>query len=175
MTAPAPSPDLYDSFGLYGSTVTLVSVRDWDADRFFVAASVLTASVDPFTLAISVGQDRDAVEAITTGAPFAVGVLATDHLDLVRTLTSRAPKADRLLALDGAGAMISDEGPLWLPDALVTFWCTRVAVTPVADQLIVVGRVDRGSDPNEGSPLLRWNREFRTATSPLGSQQKEVA
>ena len=46
---------LYDSFSLYGSGVTLITTNDGGIDRFFVAASVLTASVNPFTVAVSVG------------------------------------------------------------------------------------------------------------------------
>lgn len=39
---------LYNSFSLYGSDVTLVSVRGGDLVRFFATASVLTALVKPF-------------------------------------------------------------------------------------------------------------------------------
>lgn len=157
------APALYDSFSLYGSGVTFVSVRDGDVDRFFIAASVLTASVDPFTIAISVGQDRDALPAIEAGAPWAVSILATQHKPLVRRLTARNTRAERLEALGQAGAETSPEGPLWLPDAIVTLWCTTHSVTAVHDQRILVGKVTRGSLHQDGLPLLRWNRDFRTA------------
>jgi flavin reductase (DIM6/NTAB) family NADH-FMN oxidoreductase RutF len=155
-------PSLYDSFALYGSGVTLVTVRDGDEDRFFIAASVLTASVSPFTLALSVGRDRDAITPITGGAPWAVSVLAERHLPLVRQLTTGTTRPQRLAALDAAGAETSVEGPLWLPDALVTFWCTAHSSTPVNDQVLLVGNVTRGSSHEGGSPLMRWNRDFRT-------------
>ncbi|TXK19111.1 flavin reductase family protein [Homoserinibacter sp. GY 40078] len=160
-------PSLYESFALYGSGVTLVAVRDGDYDRFFVAASVLTASVTPFTLAVSVGQDRDAIPAIQSGAPWTLSVLAAHHLPLVRTLTAPTTHQERLDALGAAGAESSPEGPLWLPDALVTFWCSTRSITPVHDQRIVVGEVQHGSFHGNGSPLLRWNRDFRT-TADVG-------
>ncbi|SJM67052.1 flavin reductase family protein [Gulosibacter sp. 10] len=157
-------PTLYESFALYGSGVTLVTARDGDDDRFFIAGSVLTASVDPFTLAVSAGKDRDALPAILDGAPWAVSVLATHHLPLVRRLTARTTREERLEALEAAGAERSSEGPLWLPDALVTFWCTTHSSTPVHDQVLLVGEVHRNSHHSEGLPLLRWNRDFRTAS-----------
>ncbi|MGD8214511.1 flavin reductase [Aestuariimicrobium sp. Y1814] len=54
------------------------------------------------------------------------------------------------------------EGPLWLPDALVTFWCVTETTAPVNDQVLVVGRGVRGSLHEVGKPLLRWHRGFRT-------------
>lgn len=154
---------LYDSFALYGSGVTLVTVRDGDEDRFFVAGSVLTASVAPFTLAVSVGQDRDALPAIRRGEPWTVSVLATEHLPLVRRLTARTSRDERLAALSSAGARPSPEGPLWLPDALVALWCDTRDLLPVNDQVLLTGDVRRGGEATGARPLLRWKKDFRTA------------
>ena len=156
------APSLYDSFSLYGSGVTLVTVADGDGDRFFIAASVMTASVEPFSLAVSVSRHRAALPAIVRGRPWAVSVLAECHLPLVRALTGPTTHDERLEALRQAGAERSPEGPLWLPDALVTLWCTSVSTTSVYDQVLLVGRVGRGSEHHRGTPLLRWNRDFRT-------------
>lgn len=157
---------LYDSFALYGSGVTLVTVRDGDDDQFFIAASVLTASVEPFALAVSVANHRLGSQAMTSGQPWAISVLATRHVPLVRSLTGRTPQADRRRVLIAAGAEPSPEGPLWLPDALVTFWCATRSVTPVHDQFLVVGEVLRGSPHHDGDPLLRWKHTFRGIGEP---------
>ncbi|WP_353111474.1 flavin reductase family protein [Microbacterium sp.] len=155
---------LYDSFALYGSGVTLVSVRDADQHRFFIAGSVLTASVAPFTLAVSVGEDRDALPAIRRGEPWALTVLGEHHAPLVRALTSRSTmRSERLAALADAGAEASAEGPLWLPDGLVTFWCRVRDAVPVNDQVLLTGDVGRGSLPGDSTPLLRWKHAFRGA------------
>src|SRR5690606_37498600 len=104
---------LYDSFAQYGSGVSLVSTRGGDGDdRFFVAASVLTASVDPFTLAVSVGSRRSALDAMLDGAPWTVSVLRAPHLPLVQELTGPTSPARRRAALTAAGAEHSPEGPL---------------------------------------------------------------
>lgn len=153
---------LYDGFARYGSGVTFVATREADHDRFFVAASVLTASVSPFALAVSVGQDRDALGPITAGAPWSVSVLASHHVPLVRSLTGRTTRAERLAALSEHGAEASPEGPLWLPDALVTFWCMTQSTTSVNDQVLLVGRVTRGSAPRDDAALLRWNHGFHS-------------
>lgn len=157
-------PSLYDGFALYGSGVTLLTVRDNDVDQFFVAASVLTASVEPFSLAVAVGQDRIGLHAITHGAPWAVSVLSVDQLPLVEQLTGPTTRGERVAALTAAGAESSPEGPLWLPDALVSLWCRTTSVTPVHHQSLIVGDVFRGSLHREGLPLLRWNRQFTTAS-----------
>ncbi|MFT3877464.1 MAG: flavin reductase family protein [Propioniciclava sp.] len=158
--APSVSP-LYGSFALYPSGVTLVTVRDGDDHQFFVAASVLTASVEPFALAVSVARHRIGADAMIAGKTWALSILATRHLPLVRSITGLTPRTDRLRALFTAGAEESPEGPLWLPDALVTFWCTTLSVTPVNDQLLIAGGVLRGSPHRDGDPLLRWQHSFR--------------
>ncbi|MFT3943845.1 MAG: flavin reductase family protein [Ancrocorticia sp.] len=161
---------LYDSFSLYGSGVTLITTDDGGTDRFFVAASVLTASVNPFTVAVSVGRYREALPAIAGGAPWAISVLTADHVGLVEDLTSPMTgdltsddiHERRLGMLVEAGAERSPEGTLWLPDALVTLWCSTLSLTPVNDQFLLVGEVTRGSARTTGTPLLRWNRSFHT-------------
>ncbi|OUZ10566.1 hypothetical protein BHE97_07365 [Aeromicrobium sp. PE09-221] len=154
-------PSLYDAFARYGSGVTLVTVRS-EEDRFFIAAPVLTVSVKPFTLAVSVGRHRDALPAITSGSTWAVSVLAAHHLPLARRLSEPGTRADRLDALRSVGAVPSTEGPLWLDDALATFWCETDSVTTVHDQALVVGEVMRSEISTGGEPLLRWNRGFGT-------------
>ncbi len=171
----AEETSLYESFSLYGSGVTLITTDGGGTDRFFVAASVLTASVNPFTVAVSVGRYREALPAIAGGAPWAISVLTADHVRLVENLTS--PTAESLMADDihkqrlemlaTAGAQRSPEGTLWLPDALVTLWCSTLSLTPVNDQFLLVGEVTRGSARSTGTPLLRWNRSFHTLDAPM--------
>lgn len=159
---------LYDAFARYGSGVTLVTVQDGDQQKFFIAASVLTASVHPFTLAASVGQDRKGLPAIASGSLWAVSVLGTQHLPLVQQLTGPTSLKERFAALDDAGAEPSDEGPLWLPDSLATFWCSTHSTTEVHDQVLLVGQVERVASQEKGTPLVRWNRGFHT-TSKLST------
>lgn len=151
---------IYDGFARYGSGVTLISVRDPDRDLFFVAASVLTASVSPFTLAVSVGNNRAALPAMTAGVTWSLSVLGEHHRSLAQDLTT-ATKSLRLDALKAAGAKRSEMGPLWLPDAIVTLWCRTRTVTPVHDQAIVIGEVLLASQPTRERPLLRWNHDYR--------------
>lgn len=164
-------PALYDAFARYGSGVTLVTARDGNRDGFLIAASVLTASVRPFTLAVSIGQDRHALPAILSDATWTLSVLGAQHLDLVRELTGPTTPEQRLSALAEAGAEPSEDGPLWLPDALATFWCTTHSTTKVHDQALVIGQVDRGATQEEGQPLLRWNRGFHTTTQATGDTE----
>lgn len=166
----AEETSLYESFSLYGSGVTLITTDGGGTDRFFVAASVLTASVNPFTVAVSVGRYREALPAIAGGAPWAISVLTADHVGLVEDLTSPMTgdltsddiHQRRMEILVEAGAKRSPEGILWLPDALVTLWCSTSSLTPVNDQFLLVGEVTRGSARGGGTPLLRWNRSFHT-------------
>jgi flavin reductase (DIM6/NTAB) family NADH-FMN oxidoreductase RutF len=169
------NPSLYEAFARYGSGITLVAVRDGAEHRFFIAGSVLTASVDPFTLAISVGADRDALPAITAGAPWTVSVLSASQLPLVRVLTSPTPRAERLQALVDAGALCAGDGPLCLPEALVTLWCVTHSATPLNDQVLLVGEVQSGSVHRSGEPLLRWNRQFHTVGAITADTVQAVA
>ncbi|GAC78444.1 NADH-FMN oxidoreductase RutF, flavin reductase (DIM6/NTAB) family [Gordonia malaquae] len=162
--------NLYDAFATYGSGVGLVTVRDGGDDAFFVAASVLTASVDPFALAVSVGATRPGLAAISKGGPWTLSVLAADHLELVRRLTAKTTHAERLAALRAAGAERSPDGTLRLADALATFSCVTASTTPVNDQVLVVGSVVRGVLGAGHAPLLRWDHEFHTVAG--GAERK---
>ncbi len=160
--------NLYDGFATYGSGVCLITVRDGDDDAFFVAASVLTASVDPFALAVSVGATRPGLAQIADGRPWTVSVLAADHLELVRLLTGRTTREERLAALRAAGVERSADGTLCLPDSLATFSCVTASTTPVNDQVLVVGSVVGGTLGDGRAPLLRWNHGFHTADGAAG-------
>ncbi|GEE03023.1 hypothetical protein nbrc107696_34690 [Gordonia spumicola] len=152
---------LYDAFAKLGSGVCLVTVNDDGRDVGFVAASVLTASVDPFAIAVSVGGRRPGLSAIMAGRPWALSVLSVDHLPLVETLTGPTSPAERSEALAAAGAHRSPEGVLWVPDSLASVWCTTSSTMPVNDQVLIVGDVVRGSS-RDGTPLLRWDHGFHT-------------
>ncbi|GAA4673014.1 flavin reductase [Gordonia humi] len=160
----------YDAFSRYGSGVTFVSVRDDDEDGFFVAASVLTASVSPFTLAVSVGERRDALTPMTDGATWSLSILGVQHVELVSRLTGRTSPGERREAVIAAGARRSTEGPLWLPDALASFWCRTVSATPVNDQVLVVGEVLRVGEIGDGAPLMRWGRRFGSVSALPGER-----
>ena len=151
---PEHIPPLYDSFALYGSGVTLVAVRDvpGDQDRFFIAASVLTSSVNPFTIALSVGQDRDALPLITAGAPWAVSVLSVHHLPLVRLLTARP-------ALRSGDPRYG--APAWTYNALGGL---AAAVDPgmfVASETLALTALDLIEDP---ALLAKCQAEFKERT-----------
>ncbi|MFT3662464.1 MAG: flavin reductase family protein [Gordonia sp. (in: high G+C Gram-positive bacteria)] len=164
----AAATDLYDGFARYGSGVVLVTVADDDHDRFFIAASVLTASVDPFALAVSVGRRRDALPAILDRRPWSISMLGAEHRGLVDRLTGPTTRAQRRDALTEAGVRRSPEGPLWLPDALAAFWCVTRSSVDVDDQVLVVGDVTRGTPARPGPPLLRWNHDFHTVARAAG-------
>lgn len=154
-----------DSFARYGSGVTLIAVQADGHHQFFIATSVMTASVQPFTLAASVGQDRTGLRTIVSGATWTVNVLSTRHLPLVQELIGSTSLEERLAALNEAGAETSAEGPLWLPDSLTTFWCELHKTTQVYDQVLLVGQVERVATQELGTPLVRWNREFHSTTN----------
>jgi flavin reductase (DIM6/NTAB) family NADH-FMN oxidoreductase RutF len=163
MTDPADA-DIYQAFARYGSGVCFVVTHDPDIgeDRFLIAASVLTASVNPFHLAVSIGKDRDALEHILSGKPWSVHVLAAIHEGLVTTLTGKTTKSERVDAVLAAGATRSADGTLRLQDAIASFSCETAGTIDVADQTLVVARVATASTGRDRSPLVRWNRRFGT-------------
>jgi flavin reductase (DIM6/NTAB) family NADH-FMN oxidoreductase RutF len=163
MTDPADA-DIYQAFARYGSGVCFVVTHDPDSreDRFLIAASVLTASVNPFHLAVSIGKDRDALEHVLSGKPWSVHVLASNHEGLVTTLTGKTTKSERVDAVLAAGATRSADGTLQLPDTLASFSCETAGTIDVADQTLVVARVASASAGRVRPPLMRWNRKFGT-------------
>jgi flavin reductase (DIM6/NTAB) family NADH-FMN oxidoreductase RutF len=163
MTDPATA-DIYQAFARYGSGVCFVVSHDPETgeDRFLIAASVLTASVDPFHLGVSIGRDRDALEHILSDRPWSVHVLASNHEGLVTTLTGKTTKSERVDAVLAAGATRSADGTLHLQDALASFSCETAGTIDVADQTLVVARVTAASTGKARPPLMRWNRRFGT-------------
>jgi flavin reductase (DIM6/NTAB) family NADH-FMN oxidoreductase RutF len=163
VTDPADA-HIYQAFARYGSGVCFVATYDPDSgdDRFLIAASVLTASVNPFHLAVSIGKDRDALAHILSGKQWSVHVLASGHEGLVTTLTGETTKSERLDAVLAAGASRSADGTLHLEDTLASFSCQTAGTIDIADQTLVVGRVDSATTGRDRLPLMRWNRRFGT-------------
>lgn len=158
--------DLYEAFSRYPSGVALVATTDGRTDSFFVAASILTASVDPFALTVSMASDRGALAPISSGAPWTVSLLGEHHVRLTEALTEPAPDVARTKALERFGAERSAEGPLWLPDAIAAYWLDTHSLHEVGDQMLVTGVVSRAVASREGRPLVRWSRGYHS-TVPL--------
>lgn len=85
----ATVPSLYASFAIYCSGVTLVTVRDDLRDLFFIAASVLTASVNPFTIAVSIGENRPRSLPSPMAPPRTVCAVVTRRVSRVHLIGDR--------------------------------------------------------------------------------------
>lgn len=134
------------------------------------ATSVMSLSVDPAELVVSVNQNSSTWPVLLAARRFGVNVLAADQVDV----------AQRFAGIDGlrgpqryAGARWerTGEGVWLLTDALTAFACTVAQMWVHHSHALVVGRVDAITTARSTSgeatdrPLLYWHGAYGALTS----------
>ncbi|GGX60520.1 flavin reductase family protein [Streptomyces minutiscleroticus] len=121
--------------------------------------SLCSLSLAPPLVLFCLGHRGTAHRVVTAAHRFGVHVLTADQQPLARRFA--APGEDRT-----AGLVRGERhGVPMVPDALASLVCSRYAVVPAGDHSVVIGLVER-ADVGEGSPLLYYDRSYRTLFAP---------
>ena len=154
--------------------VTVVTARRDDRYELMTANAVVSVSLHPTLLLVSVARASRWLAAVRTCGEFAVNILAREHEGLARWCADRARHDDP----DGVHAYdvtVSSTGLLWLPGALAVAECHLYDEHDAGDHVLVIGEVDRVQVPARAAePLLFFDRDF-TAGPPPGTRLRRVA
>ena len=134
--------------------VTLLSTRAGARDEVMTANAVMSVSLEPVLLAVSIKAPSRWLSAVIEHGSFAVNVLAEHHELLSRWAASpdRHSSADPLA---GWGALPSQlTGCAHVADATAVFDCQVDAVHGAGDHALVIGRVLAVRSADGSRPLV---------------------
>ncbi len=155
-----PSPeDLREAFSRHAAAVSVVASADGGVYRGMTATSLVTVSLEPPVLLVSLDALATTAEVIERSGGFSVSLLARDQEFLAERFAGSAPPAPP--RWDTIPHTLTDNGRPVLRGALAWFDCALEERHDVFDHALFLGRVlDLGA--GAGDPLLWWGRQAWT-------------
>lgn len=152
-----PSPeDLREAFSRHAAAVSVVASADGGVYRGLTATSLVTVSLDPPTLLVSLDALTTTTDVIDGSGGFSVSLLARDQEFLAERFAGSAPPAPP--RWEGIPHQMTAGGRPVLRGAPAWFDCTVEQRHPVADHVLFVGRVTELGLAG-GNPLVWWGRQ----------------
>jgi 3-hydroxy-9,10-secoandrosta-1,3,5(10)-triene-9,17-dione monooxygenase reductase component len=167
MTAP-PDPiaegrAFRDLMGRWATGVAVVTARDDSGDAGLTVNALLSVSLTPPSLLISLTEDADTTPVVHRSGHFAVNFLAADQQSLSERFAQTLPPAEKFRDLplhrDRTGAALLD-GTLGAVECRVAAWMPRY------DHVLILGEVVHQELGKEGIPLLFYRSGYSQADGP---------
>ncbi len=141
-----------DALGCFPTGVALVTRAEDGAARAMTINSFASVSLTPRLVLWSLARDSERFEAFAAAQHYAINVLAADQ----GALSSACAMTDDLVSAGGRWTPGAHGAPL-VDGAIARFECTRVAVHPGGDHVIIVGEVS-GFDMPRRAPALVFHK-----------------
>ena len=140
--------------GRFATGVTVVTTRAGDEMCGMTANAVMSLSLDPPLIVVSVDKAAHMHGALLESRCFAVNVLKQEHESLSRRFARRGPKdfSDLSCTVEETGSPILD-------DALAFADCKVVEVLPGGDHDMFVGEL-LAADSRGGQPLIFYGGNY---------------
>ncbi len=151
--------------GRLATGVTVLTTRAGDRHETMTANAVMSVSLEPVLLVVSVRSDCRWATAARTAGSFAVNVLSESQEPLSRWCASprRHEEPD---AVWSHPTRTTSSGLLVFDDALAAFDCTLHAEHRVGDHDLFVGEVTDMYVADDGAPLLYFGSDY-AALAPV--------
>ncbi|GLZ32245.1 nitrilotriacetate monooxygenase [Lentzea sp. NBRC 105346] len=145
MSAPVfeKSPDTVAfrrAMGMFPTGVAVLTAGRDAATVAMTANAVVSISLDPMLVLISIGESGRLRGAIESTGGFAVNVLAADQRPL-SDLFARRDRPTGHAAQDVLGSLVGDTGVALVRDAVVSLECETYRQYPGGDHVLFLGRV----------------------------------
>ncbi|MBO0744401.1 MAG: flavin reductase family protein [Candidatus Dormibacteraeota bacterium] len=155
-----PSPDeLREALSRHAAAVSVVASADGGVYRGLTATSLVTVSLDPPTLLVSLDALTSTAETVGSSGGYSVSLLAREQEFLAERFAGTAPPAPP--RWDGIPHTLTSGGRPVLRGALAWLDCAVEERYEVADHLLFVGRVLEVAS-GSGNPLIWWGRQAWT-------------
>lgn len=146
------------ALGMFATGVTVITARAADGSLVGLTAnSFNSVSLSPPLVLWSLSKAATAMAALSTGAHYAVNILAADQKALAEQF---AGPRDKRWA--GVNFTVGVNGAPVLHGAAATFECFNRSQYEEGDHVIFVGEVERCSHRAGASPLLYHGAKFYT-------------
>jgi flavin reductase (DIM6/NTAB) family NADH-FMN oxidoreductase RutF len=140
--------------GRFATGVTVVTTRFGDEVSGMTANAVISLSLEPPLVAVSVDKEASMHGYIQEGKCFAINILRLDQEELSNRFAQRGPKdfSDLNVQIAETGAPILSEALAWLD-------CRLVNTVAAGDHDLILGEPVAGVAA-EGTPLLYYGGKY---------------
>ncbi len=147
----------------WASGVSVVTGREEDQDTGLTVNALLSVSLNPPTLLVSLTHDADSTPVILRTGRFIVNVLAGHQRALSERFALAIPSGEKF---SGVALHRRGDGPARLDGALASFECEVAHVYAVGDHQLILGRVVDLETGPDGVPLLFYRSRYADPTGP---------
>ena len=159
-----PEPDRFRAvMGRFATGVSVVTARWEDAEGGMTVNALLSVSLDPPSVLVSLGAAADTTPLVERSGRFGVSLLAAEQMELSERFASRIPSSEKFR---GVACHRSPSGIPLLDDTLGTMECEVVEAHPFATHLVFLGRVTHLEEGSDEDPLVFWGSHYATRTGP---------
>ncbi len=156
---PAMPDEFRDAMARLASGVVVVSAKSADRYHGLTASTLVSVSVEPPLVLVSLEHDTATLAAVVETRRFNVSALTRDQEFLAERFAGRAPAVDARWAaiphrLAANGIPLIEGAAAWLE-------CELTEVHTAGDHDVCIGRV-MAATPGAGDPLILWDRSFWT-------------
>ncbi len=141
--------------GRFATGVTLLTTRFDEGVLGMTANAVMSLSLEPPLVVVSVDKKNSMHECVMRGKCFALNMLRADQEEISRRFAMSGPKDFSGLRLTAA-----ETGAPILVDAIAYVDCKLVEILPGGDHDMFVGEPIAG-EVREGEPLIFFGGEYR--------------
>lgn len=147
--------------GRFATGVTVVTTRWQDKLWGMTANGILSLSLDPPLILVSIDRRNQMHASVTEGKCFAVNILTLDQQDVSQRFAARGYKD-----FDSVALTTAETGAPVLKDALAFVDCRLVEILPGGDHDMFIGEIVAG-DVGIGDPLLFYSGSYTHLAPPI--------
>jgi flavin reductase (DIM6/NTAB) family NADH-FMN oxidoreductase RutF len=144
----------------FATGVTVVTTRWQDRLWGMTANGILSLSLDPPLILVSIDRRNQMHASVSEGRCFAVNILTREQQDISHRFATRGHKDFEEIALTTA-----ETGAPILKDALAFVDCRLVEIVPGGDHDMFIGEIVAG-DIRVGEPLLFYSGAYSRLAPP---------
>lgn len=145
---------------LWASGITVVTAGRGGVLHGMTVSSFSAVSLEPPLISVNIERRTRTHALMTEAGAFAVSILASDQRDLARRFGGGVPDTEERLT--GVPHGLGKLGSPLLEGCLASLECRVHATLPAGTHTVIVGEVVDWNIARGKSPLLYWQREFRS-------------
>ncbi len=158
---PVDPTEFRRAIALFATGVAVVTAREGADLAGLTANALLSVSLEPPTLLVSLSTDADTTPVAERSGRFGVSLLRADQQALSERFARPVPSAEKFTGLD----VHEGEGGVPLLDGvLATFVCRLERSIPVGDHHLLLGRVVTVERLGDGLPLTFYRSRYGEGT-----------
>jgi 3-hydroxy-9,10-secoandrosta-1,3,5(10)-triene-9,17-dione monooxygenase reductase component len=161
---PVPGPGFRALMSRWATGVSVVTARDGTRDVGMTVNALLSVSLDPPSLLISLTRDADTTPVIERTGAFAVSILAADQRALSERFAKAIPPAEKFT---GTPVHRRRSGAALLDGSLGCVECRVVSTTLAFDHALFLGEVVGLELGPDRTPLI-FHHSGYAETDPQG-------